>query len=139
MKHCNGCDLDLPLDAFDVRSKDDPKPRSRCKACRYKKRGHRPKVKLSAVEAKRRHTDYWLRRRYGIDLATYERMHAEQGGRCFLCHREEADAKGRRLHVDHNHTTGAVRRLLCFWCNTRIATVEDGEFMHRAAAYLAAH
>ena len=51
---------------------------------------------------------------YGIDAAEYEHMLEMQGGRCAIC---RARPKSKRLAVDHDHKTGAVRGLLCSMCN----------------------
>ncbi|MCZ2109389.1 MAG: endonuclease VII domain-containing protein [Dehalococcoidia bacterium] len=66
----------------------------------------------------RRKQDYWLRKRYGISLDTYEEMAADQQGRCLICDRV------RKLVVDHDHITGAVRGLLCRTCNSQLAFAE---------------
>src|SRR5438046_1388392 len=54
---------------------------------------------------------------YGMTIETYERLLRFQGGLCAICRRPP---KRRRLAVDHNHKTGAIRGLLCFACNHRV-------------------
>jgi hypothetical protein len=51
---------------------------------------------------------------YGLGAGDYERLLAAQGGRCAIC---RARPKSKRLAVDHDHKTGAVRGLLCSRCN----------------------
>lgn len=51
---------------------------------------------------------------YGLGLGDYDRMLASQEGRCAIC---RARPKSKRLAVDHDHKTGAVRGLLCSRCN----------------------
>lgn len=51
---------------------------------------------------------------YGITGDDYESLLARQGGKCAIC---RARPKSKRLAVDHNHVTGAVRGLLCSRCN----------------------
>lgn len=51
-----------------------------------------------------------LKGTYGIDREEYEALLAAQGGRCYICQRE---VHSKRLAVDHDHVTGAVRGLLC--------------------------
>lgn len=51
---------------------------------------------------------------YGITGDDYEALLRRQGGKCAIC---RARPKSKRLAVDHNHTTGAVRGLLCSRCN----------------------
>ena len=50
----------------------------------------------------------------GIDDAAYAALLEQQGGGCAVCGNKP---RKRRLHVDHDHRTGAVRGLLCFTCN----------------------
>jgi Recombination endonuclease VII len=88
--------------------------------------------------------NYLLKRNYGISLAKYNQMVAEQCGSCAICGAvpsENPDEPGRnqkRLHVDHDHVTGKVRSLLCSDCNRGIGFLrENSEMLQRAALYLA--
>ncbi len=76
------------------------------------------------------------RSRYGIERAEYERMLDEQSGCCAICD-EPPDPDGvraaSRLHVDHNHTTGAVRALLCNKCNRGLGYFQDDPVLLQAA------
>ncbi len=77
-----------------------------------------------------------LRKKFGIGLDEYYAMHEAQGGKCKLCGREEM-TRQRRLAVDHCHTTGKVRGLLCHHCNTGLGNFNDSvELLHKAVAYL---
>lgn len=60
---------------------------------------------------------------YGIDLTEYNRMFEQQGGCCAICNKHQTQFK-RRLAVDHNHTTGKVRALLCHICNRALGYYE---------------
>lgn len=51
---------------------------------------------------------------YGITASDYDSLLAAQGGKCAIC---RARPKSKRLAVDHDHKTGAVRGLLCSRCN----------------------
>ena len=75
------------------------------------------------------------RRRYGITIEDYERILIEQGGVCAICSIPPSP-NGHRLHVDHDHTTGAVRALLCQRCNTAISYFE-GPMRQAYIGYLA--
>jgi len=77
-----------------------------------------------------------LRRRYGITLAEYRAMVATQDGCCAICgERPEA-----RMHVDHDHTTGVIRQLLCPQCNAALGGARDRPDLLRAMAdYLERH
>ena len=63
-----------------------------------------------------------LKVRYGITFADYDAMLMKQDGRCAICRKPP---KGRYLHVDHDHETGAVRGLLCARCNTALGHIND--------------
>ncbi len=65
-----------------------------------------------------------IKRNYGITLEEYNDMFIEQGGRCAICGRHQAEFT-RRLLVDHNHETGVLRGLLCYNCNTGLGQFGD--------------
>lgn len=73
---------------------------------------------------------------YGITEAQYWAIYEYQDGRCFICRR--ASGRRKRLAVDHDHTTGEVRGLLCGTCNLRVIghLRDDVEALQRAIAYL---
>lgn len=81
-----------------------------------------------------------LKRQYGITMADYLAMHDKQSGLCAICSRPEtAVIRGRpiSLAVDHCHTTGAVRRLLCSKCNLGIGSFNhDRDLLAKAIKYL---
>lgn len=51
---------------------------------------------------------------YGLTPDAYRALLALQDGKCAIC---RARPKSKRLAVDHDHKTGAVRGLLCSRCN----------------------
>lgn len=60
-----------------------------------------------------------------------ERLMVEAAGACQICGTTE------RLVVDHCHTTGRIRGVLCHWCNVGISWMRDSpERMLTAASYL---
>ena len=72
---------------------------------------------------------------YGIDQEEYDRLLAQQGGGCALCHR--LPDEGKFLKVDHCHETGRVRGLLCQTCNFGLGILGDNEEgLLRALAYI---
>lgn len=92
------------------------------------------------LETKRQHRknnqeayrDRYLRKKYGVSSATYDAMAALQKDKCASCGDITA------LVVDHNHSTGEVRALLCSPCNTAIGLLkEDPKRMRAAIKYLA--
>lgn len=73
--------------------------------------------------------------KYGLTQAGYETILAGQGMACAIC--KQVPAKGIRLAVDHSHTTGKVRGLLCQGCNAGLGMFRDNpERLEAAMAYL---
>lgn len=59
-----------------------------------------------------------------------------QGGRCALCDLPVPPEHRHKLVVDHCHTTGRVRGLLCCACNMAMAAVDRGDdWLQRARRY----
>lgn len=75
------------------------------------------KAKKSTPEQLRRAKDLRLRRLYGITIEEYEAKLEEQEKRCAICKRPFGK---RKVHVDHDHFTGAFRGLLDYRCNSGI-------------------
>lgn len=63
----------------------------------------------------------------------YAALFDAQGGGCAICGNAP---KTRRLHVDHNHATGAIRGLLCYRCNRNLPTYATGAWLGRAYEYV---
>ncbi|MFF8422912.1 endonuclease VII domain-containing protein [Streptomyces sp. NPDC015680] len=77
-----------------------------------------------------------LKYNYGLTVAEYETRLTAQGGRCAICR----EVSPQRLHVDHNHETGAIRDLLCEGCNHAIGKAQESPSRLRAMAdYLERH
>lgn len=72
--------------------------------------------------------------RYGITVETFDRLLAQQQGRCAICGHPPRGR--RRLSIDHHHDTGVVRGLLCNICNMFVGFVDADD---RVIARLAEH
>lgn len=140
---CTMCQAEKPLSDFGQRGERDGTPlyKSRCKACeaeRAREWYYNNKERGDANSRRSR-----LNARFGITPEEYERLLADQGGVCAICanpERTERDGKPMRLSVDHCHTTGKVRGLLCHGCNRSIGLFgEDVDLMEKAAQYLERH
>lgn len=66
-----------------------------------------------------------LKRTYGLTQQEYDQKLESQGGGCAICGDKFADSQDRNLNVDHCHTTGKIRGLLCSRCNLTLGKVED--------------
>jgi hypothetical protein len=77
-------------------------------------------------------------KQYGLTLADYDEMNAEQDGVCAICGSECVRRK--ELCVDHDHETGEVRDLLCMKCNLGIGQFnDDPDLLKKAVRYLRRH
>lgn len=69
--------------------------------------------------------------KYGLTTEQIDQMRNESNNICAICLKES------KLVVDHNHSTGAVRGLLCHNCNVGIGCFADSvESLQRAILYL---
>lgn len=76
---------------------------------------------------------YDLRTRFGITPEQYDEMLEAVGGQCPVCGHRPTDDE-HRLAVDHNHTTGEIRGLLCKPCNLALGNLGDDPNRIRALA-----
>lgn len=130
MKTCYACRLEKPLTEFyrcNVRYYQ-----RECKGCNKERKGRWHKTdagKASSAATK-------LKARFGITPSQYDAMLSEQGGKCLVCDTTESYL-GHRLAVDHCHTTGKIRGLLCKGCNLGLGHFLDNPVsMERAAEYI---
>lgn len=81
-------------------------------------------------------------RRYGLTEESYLALFSAQGGCCAVCGAalKEKNTPGDRkfnTHIDHCHTSGKVRGLLCSGCNLGLGHFKDDPArLLAAAAYL---
>jgi hypothetical protein len=79
---------------------------------------------------------YELHRLYGLTLEEYEIMLIKQNYSCAACGTSQ-NSLSRQLDVDHCHTTGKIRGLLCVSCNTALGLLkEDKERAKKLFQYL---
>jgi hypothetical protein len=91
----------------------------------------------AALRSKQRKLGRELRFHYNITYEQYERIANAQGNVCAICGQANDTKRSKRLFVDHNHTTGRLRALLCHACNAGLGYFkEDPALFARAAAYL---
>ena len=86
----------------------------------YQKR-YRDKNRQALSDAERE-------RKFGITRQEYADLYLAQNGVCAICCQPETatrNGKIKALAVDHCHTTGTVRGLLCAECNIGIGKLRD--------------
>lgn len=86
------------------------------------------RIKKTPAEHKARNAEAKRRKNYGLAPGQFQVMLDAQNGVCASCgYPETATFRGRprALHVDHDHTTGQVRGLLCTGCNTALGLLRE--------------
>lgn len=129
-KVCTLCKELLPIGRFAKRNDHSPGVKSACIKCNNEKR-RRIYLETKKPDDQREKN---LKRFFGISVEDYEQMLNNQGGVCYIC---KSPPKGKRLAVDHDHTTGKIRSLLCQHCNTGLGHFRDSEeLLTKAINYL---
>jgi hypothetical protein len=114
---CPGCEQALPRENFAPNTRSPSGLSSWCRACK------------NAASS-----DAYFYRRYELTKDQVRDMRSSQGDRCAIC----GDPKPQ--HLDHDHSTGRVRRLLCQRCNHGLGLFRDEPYLLRVAAlYVEGH
>ena len=132
-KRCHKCKIVKPASEFYLRS-SKRWLRGSCKECDKVDRKIWTKGNPDKVRITNRKSGY---KRLGINitLEEYDALSLQQGGRCLICGKSQT--KNKLLHVDHNHSTGKVRGLLCGKCNSGLGMFGDSvEVLYTAIEYL---
>jgi hypothetical protein len=94
---------------------------------------HAEYYKKYREEHKQKSEAYRLLRLYHLTLEQIDNMLIAQNHKCAICGKLLTETK---RCIDHSHTTGKVRGILCVRCNTGLWAVEDEEFRKLALTYL---
>jgi Recombination endonuclease VII len=77
-----------------------------------------------------------VKRQYGLAANQWDALAIATNGHCGICFKQFRDGSW-DCNLDHNHTTKAVRSLLCHRCNIRLSALEDLPYRDKADTYLA--
>lgn len=123
MKQCITCG-EVKMDVkFHVHKGRGNALRGECKAC------HNLRSVRYAKENPDRIRKYQRKHRYGIEQGEYDTLFHAQRGCCAVCSQPYPV-----LDIDHNHSTGKIRGLLCRPCNQALGLL--GESSRRLSAAL---
>jgi hypothetical protein len=141
-KRCKACEKLKCIDNFyrDRRFKNTST--SECKICYGKrvkeyKEAHKDQVNATAAwyvkETEQRRRRHHLKKVYGLTESQYSDMRDRQQGVCAIC----GIVSQKPLHIDHDHSTGKVRALLCTKCNSMLGYARDSvEMLKKGIEYL---
>jgi hypothetical protein len=112
----------------------DPEVRAKKRAYDKKRIAEKKAAGLGNFSLAKREMHY--RQRYGINIEQYDKMLQEQEGCCKICKIPHTSLR-KRMAVDHCHSTGKVRGLLCDSCNKGLGHFKDDlELLSKAIDYL---
>lgn len=152
MKRCCKCKLDKPIEDFS-------KNQSKCKECdkayylsnqekrkmymrSFTKKHYiknkdiiNKKLKVYRDKHKPQYDEYGYKYRYNLTMDQLRQMFVSQNGCCAICN--DKFKSRQQTHIDHNHTTGKVRQLLCRRCNTMLGFAKENiSILAKAVEYL---
>ena len=131
-KHCKRCGETKSLEHFEMRKRPSGNytPHTYCRPCRAEYNREWKEANKAKVDAYQHRSH--LKKTYSLDYEAYCAMLEEQNGLCAICRKPEPS--GQKLHVDHCHSTGNIRALLCGPCNRGMGGFRDNPAVLRAAA-----
>lgn len=156
MKFCPDCKETKPLMDFSLATKSWDGRGTYCRPCRQVRAAKRSKeyrrewYQQNKDRIREQYNPKTQRARklkslYRISEVDYSQMNEKQNGACAICKNPPKPGKDNRgkwqdtafLNVDHSHSTGKVRGLLCSRCNKLLGAVEDSvEILRNAVVYL---
>lgn len=84
--------------------------------------------------------NYHLKTKYNLTQDEYNQLLVKQNHKCAICGIDEKEAFRKKLYVDHCHTSGKVRELLCHPCNAGLGLLKESiPTLANAIAYLDKH
>lgn len=111
------------------RNKDWWASRTPEQRAKHQQIGRESMRRYRATDGGHRHS-WWAK--YGLTVEEHKAMKDHQGGLCALCR-----IPPKKFYIDHDHTTGNVRALLCQRCNLAVAYFEShGHLATRLCHYL---
>ncbi len=145
-KTCNKCNVTKDKDAFYRDTGIVDGLATICKECKDKsskkyrtanREQYNADMRTWRANNKDEVKDHDLHRTYGISLIEFNEMMILQKGVCALCFKA---AQGKRpLCVDHCHTTGKIRGLLCYGCNRLMVLIDNPVLLEAAIKYKASN
>jgi hypothetical protein len=130
-KYCPDCRQTLPVSEFGKNSSAYDGLTSYCKV------HHEERGRLNRAKNHGSGKAYRLKYRHGISIEQYDQMLEAQDHKCAICQQYPRGNLKNPWHVDHDHSSGKVRGILCHSCNTGLGNFNDNpEILKRALGYL---
>jgi len=107
-KTCTSCLIEKPKVDFGIDKRKQGGIDTRCFSCN---------VKRSYATG--------IKRKYSITKEQVDQMKLKQNNCCAICKNKETSKKAINLSIDHDHSSGKVRGLLCNNCNNGLGRFKD--------------
>ena len=134
MVRCTHCKIEQPESEYHKRKHKINGLDSWCKSCKKVYR-HSYFTKNIEKEKRRARIKAWKLHNIQISFDRYRELLEIQQSKCNICG-IQLDV----LHVDHDHTTGNIRGLLCVKCNQGLGQFNDScALLTKAIQYLEKH
>jgi hypothetical protein len=138
MQICSKCGVSKPFSSFYKRPETKSGYRKECIECFNIRSSlawaNKPKAERQTINKRVR-----LKHLYNLTPEAYQEKAIEQENKCFICG-TEAGYNNKPLYVDHCHSTGSIRKLLCQHCNSGLGMFKDSpELLDKAADYIRKH
>lgn len=107
-----------------------------CKICEAKRK--KAQAPVNRPRMKKNERKYHLRKTYGITEQDFDNLVKVQGGKCAICSTPfDSSDLSSTCNIDHDHSTGVVRGLLCRSCNHGLGHFRDNQgLLQSASEYL---
>ena len=141
-KKCWACEQEKSISEFHRNRSKPHGVENHCKDCRRPYQSALSKQKYNTSEKRREKN---LHQHYRMTQEAYTILFNAQDGKCAICARPETTIDPRTkatraLCVDHDHSTGQVRELLCHDCNRACGLLAENPARIRALlAYVEKH
>jgi hypothetical protein len=140
MLDCYSCLQNFPESNFYKETRTKRGYQRKCKSCHKAAAADSYEKNQDSVLARRKENycptadrDKKLKRSYGISLLQYKEMLSSQGGKCLICESTTPYHNSGQFVVDHCHSTGIIRGLLCHHCNLLLGHAKDSIVTLQAA------
>jgi hypothetical protein len=133
-KKCYLCKTIKECDSFYKSKTGAQKRRGECKQC---SNNVTKNYQAKYPELKKTYDqNHRLKNIFGITIEQYTELGNKHGWKCCICEKTETENK-RKLAIDHDHSTGRIRGILCGNCNRGIGNLKDSvSLLQKAINYL---
>lgn len=130
MKTCTKCGESKSREEFNKSSHRKDGLQYYCRTCCNARKAEYDR----SIGGKERRRVRYNKQKYNLEPTEFTAMLEAQDYRCAICTEELDIAHGKKgYHIDHNHSSGEVRGILCRYCNIALGYLKDSPLNAQAA------